>query len=171
VGHSNTWLWEHIQLAPVTCTSQQYAVNTFCISCCCLLMLHMKVISFHHRVFCILLCQLCVLVLHVHFDLVKLYWIRTTLLLKIVHCAVLQSTKGTHRFQEVNLPPLWGIRVGSPTHLSVLDGAILTLLNKRLKPASSYWTSWVGPHLAPFYLRTNSSFQDTEFLEQRLQGN
>jgi len=57
--------------------------------------------------------------------------------MKVARCVVLQSTKGTRTFQEVNLPSLWGIRVGSPTHLSVLDGAILSLLNKRLKPALS----------------------------------
>lgn len=139
--------------------------------CWCKAQLHMKVINFHHQVFCILLCQSCGLVLHVSFGLVKLYWVSTYLLLKVACCVVLQSTKGTHRFQEMNLPPLWGIRVGSPTHLSVLYGAILNLLNKRLKPALSNWTSWVGPHLPPFYLRTNSIFQDTEFLEHRLQGN
>jgi hypothetical protein len=137
----------------------------------CEAQLHMKVISVHHQVFCILLCQSCGLVLHVSFGLVKLHWIRTILLLLIAHCAVLQSTKGTHRFQDVNLSPLWGIRVRSPTRLSVLDGAIPSLLNTRLKPALSNWTSWVGPHLPPFYLRTNSIFQDTEFLEQRLKGN
>jgi hypothetical protein len=135
----------------------------------CEAQLHMKVVSFHHHVFCILLCQSCGLVLHVSFCLVKLYWVRTTLLFKIAHCAVLQKVHTV--FQEVNLPPLWGIRVGSPTHLSVLDGVILSLLSKRLKPALFNWTIWVGPHLAPFYLRTNSSFQDTVFLAQRLQGN
>lgn len=143
----------------------------FAAVCWCEAQLHMKVINFHHKVFCILLCQSCGLVLHMSFCLFKLYWVRTALLLNVVHCVMLQSIKGTHRFQEVNLPPLWGIRLGSPTHFSVSDGAILNLLNKRLKPALSNWTSWIGPHLPPFYLRTNSSFQDTEFLEQRLQGN
>jgi hypothetical protein len=79
--------------------------------------------KFHHQVFCILLFQSCCLVLHVSFGLVKLYWVRTTLLLEVVRCVVFQSTKVHTVFQEVNLPPLWGTRVGSPTHLSELDRA------------------------------------------------